>query len=92
VVKEICFGKNVSLKIKNIEIVQGFMHKTRRNFSQTVNIIIEQWDGYSLAMQKIQEDLSVQQKLDEIKKAEVIDPVKEKAAHAKKKPIKKVRK
>ena len=84
--KEICFGKNVSLKIKNIEVVQGFMHKTRRNFSQTMNIIIEQWDNYSVALQKLQEEQDVQQKLEDIKHAEVIEKPKTK------KKIKKVRK
>lgn len=61
-------GKNVSLKIENLEVVIGYTNKTRKNFSQTLNIIIEEWDKYSLLIQKIKD----QEYLKNLQKAEVI--------------------
>jgi len=66
------FGKNVSFKAANIEIIQGFQHKTRKNFSQTLNIIIEQWDKFSIEIQKFQEKLKIEKQVKDIKKAKVI--------------------
>ena len=73
--KEPCFGKNVSLKAGNVQIVQGYMNKTRRNFSQTLNIIIEQWDKFSVIIMKYERDKETKKELkelDDMQKAEVI--------------------
>lgn len=72
--REPAFGKNISLKASNIEIIQGFMNKTKKNFSQTVNIIIKQWDDYSIFMLKYKRDRETQKELDrfeEMKKAKI---------------------
>lgn len=53
--KEMYFGKNVSLKQKNFSIVAGYMNRTKKNFSATLNIIIEQWDEFSILVQKMRE-------------------------------------
>lgn len=66
--KEICFGKNVSLKAGNIQVIQGFQHKTQKNFSATLNIIIEQWDKMSVQIAKYERDLH----MENLKQAEVI--------------------
>lgn len=73
--KEICFGKNVSLKAGNIQVIQGFQHKTKKNFSATLNIIVEQWDKFSIIIAKYQREHETKQELkkfDQMKKAEVI--------------------
>jgi hypothetical protein len=36
-------SKNVTFKLENLMIVEQMMVRTRRNFSQTVNIILENW-------------------------------------------------
>lgn len=69
------YSKNVTLKASNIETIEGFMNKTKQNFSATLNIIIEQWDKITLEMQKVareQEQLQHLKKIDTIKKAKVI--------------------
>jgi hypothetical protein len=63
-----CVGKNVTLQLDNIQIVQGYMNRTRRNFSQTLNIIISEWDNFSIEINKIRANLQS----DELKKAEVV--------------------
>lgn len=50
--RETYFGKNISMKQTNFLIVQGYMNKTRKNFSQTVNKIIEEWDKFSIMIEK----------------------------------------
>ena len=62
------FGKNVSFMASNFQIVQGYMNRTRRNFSATLNIIIEQWDEFSLMIQKMKD----QKHLENISKAKVV--------------------
>lgn len=104
--REPSFGKNVSLKASTIETISGFMNKTKKNFSETLNIIIRQWDEFSVMIMKMQQDQDSQKNLkhfDEIKKAKAIDqvkgkvridpsPEKEKVKIIKKKPIKRVKK
>jgi len=66
-------SKTTTFKSENLEIVQGFMYKTKKNFSVTMNIIIEQWDEFSVAMMKLKEEQETKKGLDhidEIKKAE----------------------
>lgn len=99
--REPSFGKNVSLKAGTIEIISGFMNKTKKNFSETLNIIVRQWDEFSVMFMKMKQDSEIQKEIghfDEIKEAKAIDVVKEKitidpAAPAEKKvKIKKVKK
>ena len=66
--REFFVGKNVTLSLKNVEIIRGYMNKTRRNFSKTLNIIIQQWDSISLEIMKIQEKKGI----DNVLKAKVI--------------------
>jgi len=44
------------------------MNKTRKNFSQTLNIIIEEWDKYSIIIQRIKDENMIK----ELSKAEMI--------------------
>jgi hypothetical protein len=53
--KELSLGKNVSLLQSNIYLVQEYMSKTRVGFSKTLNIILKEWDKYSLEIQKLRE-------------------------------------
>ena len=62
------YSKNVTLKGRNIECIEAFMHKTRKNFSATLNIIIEQWDTLTLEIIKQQRTQAV----DNIKQAKVL--------------------
>ena len=74
-VKQPCFGKNVSLKLETVRIIQGFMNKTKKNFSQTVNIMIEQWDEFSIVIQEWKRQENVKENLkylEEQKNAKVI--------------------
>lgn len=73
--REMCFGKNVSFKASNIQIVQEYMNKTKKNFSQTVNIILQEWDTFSIIIMKWkQEQATIDglKHIDDMKKAEVI--------------------
>ena len=76
------FGVSVSLKRETIEIINGFMNKTRANFSQTLNIIVEQWDEFSIELQKYQEnqkrkkaELQANLEIKNLKSAKVIKDV-----------------
>ena len=40
------FGKNVSLSMKNIEMINDYMQKTRKGFSKTLNLILKEWEKY----------------------------------------------
>jgi len=99
--REQSFSKNVTLKTGNIEIITGFMNKTKKNFSATLNIIIKQWDEISVMLMKQLEDKQIQTEIkqfDEIKEAKAIDHVKGKniidpaVKIEKKKKIKRVKK
>jgi len=66
--KEMCVGKNVGLKLRNVLLIQQYMNKTKRNFSKTLNIIIEEWDHFSLELEKLRRQAEFQQ----VKVAKVI--------------------
>jgi hypothetical protein len=53
--KELSLGKNVSLLQSNIYLVQDYMQKTKRGFSKTLNIMLQEWDKYSLEIQKLRD-------------------------------------
>jgi len=61
-------SKNVTLTFNNLENVMLFQDRTHRNFSQTLNIIIEQWEKFRVIIEK----LEAQEHLDKMQKAEVI--------------------
>jgi len=69
---EIKVGKNVTLTIGAIEIVNGYTNRTKRNFSQTMDIIIKQWDKISIEFKKLKQDIEEQKKVEDLKKAKVI--------------------
>jgi len=73
--KSMVVGKNVTLKIENIYTIQNYQYKTRRNFSQTLNIIVEEWDKFSIMIDEIkarQKQKDHFDYLDKIRNAEVI--------------------
>lgn len=41
--KEPNVNKNISLDYDNFETIRQMMHKSRLNFSRTLNLIIHQW-------------------------------------------------
>lgn len=65
-------SKNVTLKLQNLETIMFFQNKTRKNFSKTLNVIIEQWDEYSIMVQKVQEQRELDKEVKNLKNAEVI--------------------
>ena len=62
------FGRNVTLSMEAIEVIQGYMHRTQMNFSQTTDVIVKQWDRFSLAMEKAQKI----KEIEELKQAKVL--------------------
>lgn len=60
------FSKNITLKVGNIEVITGFMNKTKKNFSATVNIIVEEWDRFSIMMMKLKEEQETKKGMDHI--------------------------
>lgn len=69
------YGKQVSLKASNIDIINGFMNKTKTTFSGTLNIIVEQWDKFSIIIMQYEKNKETKKelnKLDEMKEAKVI--------------------
>ncbi|MCP4555946.1 MAG: hypothetical protein GY836_11030 [Herbaspirillum sp.] len=65
------FSKNVTLKGKNIDNITDYMYKTRKNFSATLNIIIEQWDMYSIQIEKLKIQSEANQ-IEQLAKAKVL--------------------
>lgn len=61
-------GKNVTLTLQNLENIMLYQHKTRKNFSQTLNIMLGEWDKFSIMIQKMQRE----QDIENLQKAEVI--------------------
>ena len=51
--KDVHVGKNVGFKLQNLLLVQQYMNKTKRSFSKTLNIILEEWDRFSLEIEKM---------------------------------------
>ena len=74
-VKEMSLSKNISFRARNVQLVINHMNKTKRNFSQTLNIILDEWDKFSLIIQKWNE----QQHIDNIKQAKIINPMDERS-------------
>ena len=73
--KEISVGKNVGLKMSNLRTIQEYQLKTRKGFSKTLNIIIEEWDKITIEFAKIkykEEDQKLNSKIEDYKKAKVI--------------------
>ena len=66
------FGRNVTLSMEAIEVIQGYMHRTQMNFSQTTDVIVKQWDRFSLAMEKAQKI----KEIEELKQAKVLHETK----------------
>jgi len=66
------FGRNVTLSMDAIEVIQGYMHRTQMNFSQTTDVIVKQWDRFSLAMEKAQKI----KEIEELKQAKVLHETK----------------
>ncbi|GAH59263.1 unnamed protein product [marine sediment metagenome] len=88
--KEMRVNRNATFKLGNLELIQDFMYKTKKNFSVTLNVIIEQWDEFSIAIEKARRDQETQKGLehfDQLQKAKELA-----AIETKKKPIKRVRK
>ena len=73
--KEKTFGISLSLTQATIDAVNGYMNKTRQNFSKTLNIIVKEWDEFSIALEKYKRAQLEQQTtthLNNIKKAQVV--------------------
>lgn len=66
----LCVGKNITLDLDTIAIVQGYQNKTKQNFSRTVNKIIKEWDEISLYLIK----LRAEKKEKDILNAKVVKP------------------
>jgi hypothetical protein len=67
-------GKNVSLKLSNLTLIQDYMNKTRKGFSKTLNIMLKEWDKYSLQIQELerrQEEVRKKELFAQMKKAKV---------------------
>jgi len=71
------FSKNVTLQGQNIELVQQYMYKTRKNFSATLNIIIGEWDKFSIQIEAIKRAQQEQQDINILKQAAKAKVVKE---------------
>ena len=50
-------GKNVTFTLENIALVRDYMNKTRKNFSQTVNIMLQDWDKITIEIAKHRRDI-----------------------------------
>ena len=38
------YGRNVSLQLKNIYLIEDYMDTTKKGFSKTLNAILSEWD------------------------------------------------
>lgn len=73
--QELSLGKNVSLLQSNIYLIQEYMLKTRKGFSKTLNVILKEWDKYSIEIQKLrdrEEEERVSQRFAQMKDYKVI--------------------
>lgn len=73
--ESIAIGKNVSLNIETLQIITGYQHRTKQNFSATLNSIIKEWDAISLQIQKLKDKEMLEKNIDhlyEIQKAKVL--------------------
>ena len=74
-VRQATYGKSVSLSMQNIDIIEGYQKKTRKNFSQTLNIVLQEWDKFSIMIMRLKQ----QQQVENMKKAEIINPMEDKS-------------
>lgn len=65
------FSKNVSFKSNVINLISRYMHETKKNFSITLNIMVEEWEKYKNIIEEIH--------IEQMKKAKVIKPMDEKS-------------
>ena len=74
--KEIKVGKNVTLTLQNVLVVEQMMAKTKINFSRTLNFILSDWikirQSLASAGQAKRDELKVSERIEDIKKAKVI--------------------
>ncbi len=86
---EMRVNRNATFKLGNLETIHAFMYKTRKNFSATLNIIIEQWDDFSCELEKSKRE--EKQKLETQTRTKHFDQIKKAknlAAEVKKKQLK----
>jgi len=69
--KDKTFGVSVSLTNKAISTVSGYQNRTKRNFSQTLNIIIDEWDTFSIELMKFKARKEANDKANDLKNAVV---------------------
>jgi hypothetical protein len=74
--KEIKVGKNVTLTLDNVMVVEQMMGKTRINFSRTLNYILSDWIKIRQALAKQgrakRDELHISERIEDIQKAKVI--------------------
>jgi len=49
-------SKNVTFEMDNLMAIEELMTRTRRNFSQTLNILIKNWITMQRQLKKVQDD------------------------------------
>lgn len=52
------------------------MNKTKKGFSGTLNIIIQQWDEFSITIMRLQQDQETQKGIDHFDKIDKAKPIK----------------
>jgi len=75
--KNIKVGKNVTLTLDNVLVVEQMMAKTKTNFSKTLNYVLSDWVKIRqmLAKEKKmtgQDAINISKRIADIKKAKVI--------------------
>ena len=74
--REIKVGKNVTLTLNNVLVVEQMMAKTKINFSRTLNYILSDWikirQSLAKAGQAKRNELKIAQRIDDIQKAKVV--------------------
>lgn len=74
--KEIKVGKNVTLTLNNVLVVEQMMEKTKQNFSKTLNYVLSDWVKIrTMLAQKRKEGIdaiNLSEQLHSIKKARVV--------------------
>lgn len=51
--KDYTVGKNVTLKNYHVDMIFTYSNRTRKNFSQTLQIILDEWDKLSIIKMKL---------------------------------------
>jgi len=75
--KEIKVGKNVTLTLDNVIVIEQMMKKTRTNFSKTLNYVLSDWIKVRqmlLQEKKAKKDdmIGISNQIQDIQKAKVI--------------------